>query len=173
MHGSGKGKSREEIVKQSQAAGIQREERNVAYESNVEPPPVEPNSVYDIVSYIPVGNAVDKLTKWQNQGAEICYLSSRRIKTEIETIRSILHKFHFPNADNLYFRQPGEDYKDVAERLMPDVLIEDDCESIGGAKEMTYTFIKPELKAKIKSVPVPEFGGIDHLPDTLEKLKVI
>lgn len=170
MHGSAQGLSREEIVEQSQAAGIQREERNLAYESNVEPPAVEPNSVYDLKNYIPVGNAVEKLTKWQEQGAEICYLSSRRIKSEIETIRRILHKFHFPNADNLYFRREGEDYKDVAERLLPDVLIEDDCESIGGAKEMTYTFLKPELKARITSIPVPEFGGIDHLPDKLSQL---
>jgi hypothetical protein len=126
--------------------------------------------VYDLENFIPVRKAVEKLTKWQEQGAEICYLSSRRIKSEIETIRRILHKFHFPNADNLYFRQPGGDYKDVAERLMPDVLIEDDCESIGGANEMTYTFIKPELKTRIKSIPVPEFGGVDHLPDQLSQL---
>ena len=29
-------------------------------------------------------------------------------------------------------RQAGESYGDVAERGGPDVLIEDDCESIGG-----------------------------------------
>jgi len=50
---------------------------------------------------------------------------------------------------------------------MPDIIIEDDCESIGGKYEMTYTHIKPELKKRIKSIVVEEFGGIDHLPDNI------
>jgi len=167
MHLSAKNVSREERVKQSQATGIQREERQIAYNTNVEPPVVEKGSVYDLASYIPVGSAVNKLLNWESQGAEICYLTSRRIKSEIDTIKQILKKYNFPNASNLYYRQQGEDYKDVAERLMPDVLIEDDCESIGGEKEMAYTDIKPELKKKIKSVVVKEFEGIDHLDNQL------
>lgn len=59
----------------------------------------------------------------------------------------------------------------VAENLVPDILIEDDCESIGGEKEMTYPNIKDELKNKIKSIVVKEFKGIDHLPDDIEELK--
>ena len=51
-----------------------------------------------------------------------------------------------------------------------DVLIEDDCESIGGQAEMTITYVSPEKKKQIKSIPVPEFGGIDHLPDDIDKL---
>lgn len=61
-------------------------------------------------------------------------------------------------------RQPGETYGDVAERELPDVLIEDDCESIG-ADQITYPQIRPDLQARIKSIVIPEFGGIDHLPD--------
>ena len=53
---------------------------------------------------------------------------------------------------------------------MPDILIEDDCESIGGEKEMTITFIKPEVRQKIKSVVIKEFGGIDYLPDDFQEL---
>jgi hypothetical protein len=41
------------------------------------------------------------------------------------------------------------------------VLVED---------EMTITNVRPEIKRKIKSVPVKEFGGIDHLPDQLSAL---
>ena len=84
--------------------------------------------------------------------AEIVYLTSRKIRLEIEIIKKILSKNNFPDWQNLYFRKKGEDYKDVAERLMPNVLIEDDCESIGGEKEMVYSHIKKELKPKIKSV---------------------
>ena len=53
---------------------------------------------------------------------------------------------------------------------MPDVLIEDDCESIGGTKEMTITHVNPKLKARITSIPVQEFGGIDHLPNDVSEL---
>ena len=49
-------------------------------------------------------------------------------------------------------------------------MIEDDCESIGGEKEMTITFVKSEIKQKIKSIIIKEFNGIDHLPDNVEEI---
>jgi hypothetical protein len=82
---------------------------------------------------------------------------------------AVLERHGFPPG-RVLARQPGESYGDVAARALPDVLIEDDCESIGGPAEMTYPRIRPELSARIKSVVVPEFGGIDHLPDSLEEL---
>ncbi|KKP72706.1 MAG: hypothetical protein UR68_C0013G0019 [Candidatus Roizmanbacteria bacterium GW2011_GWA2_35_19] len=118
MHALAKGVSREERVRQSKAAIIQR----------ILPFKASPGSVNDLENYIPVGNAVEN--DWQN----------------------------------LYFRKQGENYKNVAEKLLPDVLIEDDCESIGGEKEMVYPHIKEELKSKIKSVVIKEFEGIDNLP---------
>jgi hypothetical protein len=53
----------------------------------------------------------------------------------------------------------------------PGILIEDDCESIGGEPEMTFPQLQPELQASITSIVVKEFGGIDHLPDDLAVLK--
>lgn len=170
MHALAKGVSREERVKQSKAAGIQREERNIAFESNTIAPKAAQGSVYDLESYIPVGNAVEKLNKWKEQGTEIFYLTPRRIKSEIKTIKKVLSKNNFPDNQNLYFRERGEDYKDIAERIMPDILIEDDCESIGGIKEIVYPHIKEELKQKIKSIVVKEFEGIDYFPENLTKL---
>ena len=67
----------------------------------------------------------------------------------------------------MHFRREGETYGAVAERVMPDVIVEDDCESIGGEAEMTWPQIAPERRARIRSVVVKEFGGIDHLPDDL------
>lgn len=163
------GLNRDEIVEQSKTEGVQREEASLQFESKNDVP-VEPNSVHDYSNYIPVGNAVQKLTNWKNQGATIHYLSSRRIKPEIEAIHSVLKRYNFPDADNLYFRQQDEEYKDVAEKIMPDILIEDDCESIGGETEMTYPHIRPELKNKIKSVVIKEFSGIDDLPDNISTL---
>ena len=55
-------------------------------------------------------------------------------------------------------------------RTLTDILIEDDCESIGGEPEMTYSHIREDLKPKIKSIIVKEFQGIDHLPDSLTAL---
>jgi hypothetical protein len=54
--------------------------------------------------------------------------------------------------------------------VLPDVFVEDDCESIGGDVQMTYPHIRPEVKAKIKAVVVPEAAGIDHLPDDIGML---
>jgi len=153
MHKTAIGHSREEIVKQSK--GFLRIFRD--------------KSVYDYKSYVPVGNAVKKLQNWKKDGAEILYLTSRRKPEEIKQIQNILQKFKFPDGQ-LLFRQKDEEYKDVAERIIPDVLIEDDCESIGGIDEMTITHVKPEIKKKIKSIPIKEFGGIDHLPNKISAL---
>ena len=35
---------------------------------------------------------------------------------------------------------------------------------------MTYPQLKRELRVKVKPVVVPEFGGIDHLPDDATEL---
>ena len=110
-----------------------------------------------------------KINTWKNQGVKICYLTSRKKSDEVETIKFVLQKYNFPKGE-LYFRKESEEYKDVALQIMPDILIEDDCESIGGEIEMTYPHIKPELKEKIKSVIIKEFSGIDSLPDDIKDL---
>lgn len=170
MFQAGKNLSRQERVKLSQAAGIQQEESNLSFESASQLTPAEPGSVYDFSSYLPAGKTVAKLNAWKKQGAEICYLTSRRIKPEIEIIKGILKTYNFPDSQNLFFRLQGEEYKDVAAKIMPDILIEDDCESIGGEVEMTYPHIREDLKSKIKSIVVKEFQGIDHLPDSIQEL---
>lgn len=128
-------------------------------------------SVHNFGSYIPNSSAVEKLNGWKGQGAEIYYLSSRTEPNEIDDVRSVLDKYHFPYPQNILYRKGGQEYKDVAEQLMPDILIEDDCESIGGESEMTYPHIRPDLKSKIKPIVVKEFAGIDDLPDNLGDLE--
>ncbi len=146
MHKNGEGKTREERVRQVLDKDL---------------------SVLDYISYVPVGNAVEKLKSWQTQGAEILYLSSHETAEDVEKDKSVLEKYEFPKGQ-IFYRQNGESYKDIAEKITPDVLIEDDCESIGGTKEMTITFVRPEIKKMIKSVVVKEFSGIDHLPDSIK-----
>jgi hypothetical protein len=126
-------------------------------------------SLYDFGAYVPVDNAVEKLKAWRRHGAEIVYLSSHRDVAGVETDQTVLRTHNFPDGP-VFFRQVGEQYHDVAERVLPDILIEDDCESIGGEREMTYPHINPELKDRVKSIIVREFGGIDHLPDDISEL---
>ncbi|MBS3052439.1 MAG: hypothetical protein J4428_03655 [Candidatus Aenigmarchaeota archaeon] len=147
------------------AEGKNREERVIQALNNDE-------SVHDYSSYIPVDNAVRKLKAWKRQGAEILYLSSHQTGEDVEKDKLVLKKYGFPRG-HIFYRRKEEIYKDIAERLVPDILIEDDCESIGGEKEMTITFVKLEIKKRIKSIVVKEFGGIDHLPDEISKLKSI
>lgn len=127
-------------------------------------------SVLDYANYVPVGKAVEKIRKWQEQGAEIVYLSSHEDEESVKKDIQVLANYNFPDAPVLY-RRGKETYADIAERVMPDILIEDDCESIGGEPEMTYPHINPKKKRLIKSIVVPEFSGIDNLPDNLEELK--
>ena len=84
-------------------------------------------------------------------------------------MKEILHCYGLP-AGQLLSRREGEGYKDVAESAMPDIIIEDDCESIGGEIEMTYPGIRSEIKAQIVSIVVKEFGGKDHMPESLFEL---
>ena len=143
MHQSGANCSRDERVKQS-------ERRDT--------------SVLDYENYIPIGDAVKKVREWQKQGYQIAYLSSHEDAKDVEKDRTVLERYDFPKAE-IYYRKNGESYAQVAEKIMPDILIEDDCESIGGAEEMTITHIKREIKKNIKSIFVKEFEGVDNLPD--------
>jgi len=115
-------------------------------------------TVRDFAHYVPIGNAVDKIKKWADQGGEIIYMTSRKTQKEVDDIQNVLNYNNFPKG-LLEYRKNGEQYKDVAERAIPDILIEDDCESIGGEIEMTYPHIRSDLKTRIKSIVVKEFSG--------------
>lgn len=148
MHKNALKKTREERVQQS----ILREK-----------------SVLDYENYIPIGNAVKKLIEWKKQGAEILYLSSHENIKDVKKDKLVLKKYKFP-LGKVYFRENGKEYSKIAEEIIPNILIEDDCESIGGKKEMTITKVNPIIKKKIKSIVVKEFEGIDRLPENFKEL---
>ena len=129
------------------------------------------DSVGDLKSFVPVGKAVEKLMKWRNQGAEILYLSSHRDPEDVEKDRLVLAMYGFPPGPVLYRSTEGESYASIAEKVLPDLIVEDDCLSIGGEPEMTYPNMSDDAKKKVKSIVVTEHGGIDHLPDDLSMLK--
>ncbi|OGN92080.1 MAG: hypothetical protein A2Z75_07935 [Chloroflexi bacterium RBG_13_50_10] len=150
MHKNAKGLARQEIIKQV----VEGDE-----------------PIHDYASYIPVGNAVDKLREWKAQGAKICYLSSHKSAEDVEKDKLVLKKYAFPDGQ-IFYRRNREEYKDVVERIrpLPDVIVEDDCESIGGEVEMVYPNLKRELQNKIKSIVVEEFEGIDNIPGKISEL---
>lgn len=144
--------------------------RGLSREEQVKKSAQESDETRDFKTFIPNGNAVGKIQGWKRQGVEIYYLTSRTTKEQVDDIHYVLTANNFPDPQHLLFRKNNQTYKDVAEVLMPNVLIEDDCESIGGEVEMTYLHIKEELKSKIHSIVVKEFAGIDDLPDRVNDL---
>jgi hypothetical protein len=148
MHASGVGCTREERVAQ-----VRRDP-----------------SVHAYADYVPIGEAVAKLQCWHEQGAQIVYLSSHRDPQDVAKDELVLRRYAFPPGAVL-FRQGGDTYGAVAERARPDVLIEDDCESIGGLSQMTYPHLPPEARQRIAVIVVREFEGIDHLPDDVSQLQ--
>ncbi len=143
MHGAGVGVNRAERVRQSQQ---------------------RIPSVHDISHYVPIEQAREKLWRWHDHGAQIAYLGPSRKPESMAQNEIMLRRLDFPPGP-LYHRGPGETYAQVVERLSPDVLIEDDCESIGSEAEMASPHLSDAARARIACIVVPEFGGIDHLPD--------
>lgn len=125
--------------------------------------------LYNHNAYVPIGDSVRIIGEWQKQGANIIYCTSRR-ENNAEDMASLLRRFGFAGVF-LAARERKEKYSDIVEALKPDVLIEDDCKSIGGAWQMCITKVRREIRSGILSVVVPEFRGIDALPTLLEDLK--
>jgi len=85
-------------------------------------------------------------------------------------VRGALQDAGAPEGE-LFYRRENEHYGQAAERAAADIIVEDDCESIDGPAQMTYPKLGPDSKARTKSVVIPEWGGIDHLPTDPEKLR--
>jgi hypothetical protein len=120
-------------------------------------------SVLDFASYVPTEAAVEKVRAWHGHGAEIAYLSSHQDAADVELDRAVLTAHGFP-AGTVLARGPGESYADVARRAGADVVVEDDCESIGGHSRTIAAGLAAAPGRAVTSVIVPEFGGLAHLP---------
>jgi hypothetical protein len=152
------------IVMHSSGISKTREERVLQVINN------DP-SICNFDSYIPINKAAEKIQSWSSQGAEIIYLSSHQNSEDVEKDRIVLKKYGFPDG-KIAFRQLQESYGDIVEKIKPDILIEDDCESIGGEKEMVIISMKSNTRKNIKSIIINEFGGIDFLADNINDLVV-
>lgn len=125
-------------------------------------------TLYNHHSYVPIGNAVSIIQSWEQQGANIIYCTFRKNK-QADAIAALLKQYGFPGM-YLVSRESKERYQNLVEAIKPNILIEDDCKSIGGAWQMCITKVRPEIKEKIQAIIVPEFKGIDHLPTDIQQL---
>lgn len=126
-------------------------------------------TVADLASYVPIDHAPHTLAEWARQGAKIVYLSSHRRPSDLAADRQVLRRHGFPPGP-VEFRTQGESYADVVARVAPDVIVEDDCESIGGTPQMTFPQLSPRLKSSVVSIVVPEFGGIDAVAERVSEI---
>ncbi len=150
MHAAALGVGRAERVRQSR-------ERDV--------------SVLDFASYVPTDGAVERLRSWERHGVEIAYLSSHQNTTDLAMDEAVLRSYGFP-AGVIYRRDSGESYGQLAARLRPNLVIEDDCESIGGARQTVAVQLARLGRSAPRCIVVPEFGGLAHLPDDPYALRV-
>lgn len=120
-----------------------------------------PMFLFTKYGYKPIGNAVEIVNAWQKEG-HVIYLCSYVRKRRYNFIKQIID-FYGMKYIEILCREKGEQYSEIVERIKPDILIEDDCKSIGGQKEWCITNVKEEIKAGIRSIIVPEFKGIDDV----------
>lgn len=120
-----------------------------------------PIFLFSKYGYKPIGNAVKQVNEWKEQGHEI-YLCSYVRAHRYDFIKRIID-FYGMKYTKILCRKKGEQYSEIVERVKPDVLIEDDCKSIGGQKAWCITNVREEMKAGIYSIIVPEFNGIDDV----------
>lgn len=111
--------------------------------------------------YVPIGNAVKVINNLYNKGNEVYLCSYVRIN-RYKFIKSIVDYYKI-NYTEILCRDKKEQYSNLVEKVMPDILIEDDCKSIGGEKQCCITNVKEDLKRNIKSIVVEEFKGIDNI----------
>jgi hypothetical protein len=126
-------------------------------------------SVQDFGSYVPTPGAVEKIAEWHRRGATVEYFSSHRNEDDVQTDQEVLRRHAFPNGP-VHSRAPGESYGVAAERLNPDVIVEDDCESMGGAPETIAARLRPAASRSVACLVLPEFVGLEGLPDDPSQL---
>src|SRR5262249_45419306 len=117
----------------------------------------------EYAAYVPVGEAVAKLRRWQDAGAVVDYLSSHRNPDEVALDALVLRTHGFP-AGRVFAGRPGETYGDIAGREAPAVLIEDDCESMP-TRSPTHRYRPPRGPVSSRS-SFPSSAGSTTSPPT-------
>lgn len=115
----------------------------------------------NVMGYVPIKNSIEKLKRWQEEGYEVIYITSLKGRKAMKMAQK-LDELGFIGS-MVGYRQKNQDYATLIKEEMPDILIEDNCRSIGGEKNMCYSQLSDELKNNIKHIVVEEFEGIDDV----------
>lgn len=114
-----------------------------------------------MTTYIPINNAIETLKKWQEEGYEVIYLTSLKGRRAMKMAQH-LDELGFTGS-MVGYRQKNQDYATLIKEELPDILIEDNCLSVGGEQNMCYNLLSDELKKEIKHIVIEEFKGIDDV----------
>lgn len=114
----------------------------------------------NITRYVAIGNAVEKIKRWQEQGFEIIYLTSLKSRGAMKLARR-LDELGFVGS-MVGYRQKYQNYNTLFKEEQPDFFIEDDCKSIG-KENMIFNELDENIKSSIKHIVVDEFSGIDEV----------
>lgn len=115
----------------------------------------------NVMGYVPIKKSIEKLKTWQEEGYEIIYITSLKGRKAMKMAQK-LDELGFIGS-MVGYRQKNQDYTTLIKEELPDILIEDNCRSVGGEKNMCYTQLTDELKNSIKHIVVEEFEGIDDV----------
>lgn len=115
----------------------------------------------NVLGYVPIKNSIEKLKKWQEEGYEIIYITSLKGRKAMKMAQR-LDELGFIGSMVAY-RQKNQDYATLIKEELPDILIEDNCKSIGGEKNMCYSILNKDIKNSINHIVVEEFEGIDNV----------
>ncbi|HET7013186.1 MAG TPA: hypothetical protein VFI65_04715 [Streptosporangiaceae bacterium] len=152
-------------IMQAAGADVDREER-VRQVVSSDP------SIWEFAEYIPTPGTAEKLAAWDRHGASIVYLSAHRQAEYVHADESVIKHHEFP-AGPVCAREWGEDYGALVDRLDLDVLVEDDCESIGGVSKTCTFMLSMEARRSVRSIVLPEFLGLGGLPDDPAELAAL
>lgn len=111
--------------------------------------------------YVPISNAIEVIKNWQEQGYEIIYLTSQTGRRAMKMAQH-LDELGFVGS-MVGYRQKYQDYTTLIKEELPDILVEDDCKSVGGQTSMCSYNLPDNVKNEIKIIKVKEFGGIDNV----------
>ena len=111
--------------------------------------------------YVPISNAIEVIKNWQEQGYEIIYLTSQTGRRAMKMAQH-LDELGFVGS-MVGYRQKYQDYTTLIKEELPDILVEDDCKSVGGQTNMCSYNLPDNIKNKIKIIKVKEFDGIDNV----------
>ena len=119
-------------------------------------------------TYIPIGNCIDKIISWSNQGFIISYATLKKNLENIERIKYFMETYNFP-GNYLRYRNKYVGFKDIIEGGLPEIIIYDNKKKVTWKNDISIC--KHDFNnEKMKQIVVKENEGIDSLPNSIREL---